>query len=817
MRAYARISAAKDMPAQATVPTSLVREVAAPIMPVRPNPNLIDKLDERTNGVGTQPNSSPPAVEQPAPASPTVPNSIDPRGAFLYPGLYNSDGTPVTPGQSTPAGPTVPEPVDPHVAFLYPDLYNPDGTPRAPGLPPAVQVQPPTRNLIPGINLAPQAPISHEGTVQVDGTSYPAQIEVNATAVTFIGLPDPVMVSTAKATVNQPHPVFGGTSWTGTLDNDQLLSRIDIANPTAGVAGIAYGDTGVRITNASGTTMTVNAQGVPEGPFENPGTGAKGIAEPLPGGGYRARFADGAIADYNAAGEVVNELPAPAGPKDDGWQAKFHDGRLAVGGWITDGLAAALGATQQTVARGVGGLTSAANGGIYTPQGRAFIQADATGPTTDPSKEWKQWLDKLSIDGTLSVLAGMGKGIVAMTSIGSLINPVGEVLGFEPDVPTFDNTIDKSIADNINAAKTEFGKGNPAGGWNHIGMATMLLPDFSDPNSVLVWAATLALGRVIGPGKGTAAHPGLPNAPMPAPVKPLPKPSDTLGASASHPAAASPALPIKLVLDSQPGLTAFDLAASRAQQGLDLARLPQRMADINTAGKDLVTGVEQYVQLNAEISKPNTTPAMAHAGGPEGTPRPPNPKPHTPTGSGAGTPPSNPTRGSSHTDRSTPNRGSESEVLGPDRDGHFPDNIDTPGVRDAFDNLADRTSGATRGFVLDAATDQRIPYPYEKPGDPIVSGQKSPWTRAMDLIKKMPFWQKYGNSTPKFAADVEMKAVIAAMDEGIKNIKIVINNTDGPCPNCRAALPYLVHPEGEITVIYPGGYRTYKGSNFKED
>ncbi|MEV6097253.1 DddA-like double-stranded DNA deaminase toxin [Nocardia sp. NPDC051981] len=812
-RAFGRVVAVQDLVPGTSVSPPAVREVAAPIMPVRPNPNLIDKIEQRTNGAGAQPDSSPAAAPtQPAQPTPTAPKSIDPRAAVMFPGLYNPDGTPAAPTQPAPADPTAPKSIDPHLAFIFPSLYNPDGTPLAPGQAPTVPQQPATKFLIPGISLAPQAPVSHEGTVEADGTTYPAQIVVASTLVTFAGVPEPVTVTTTRATVNQPHPLFGGTGWTATFDNDQHIARIDITSPTTGIAAITTSGTGLQITNTSGTTLTVNAHGVPEGPFENPATGEKGTAQPLPGGGYRTTSTNGAITDYNANGDVVNHLPAP-NTGDHGWWATTGD-------FVKNAIASTLGNAQHSITHLGAGLGAAASGGTLTPQGQAYLQAAAVDPAHDPTTAWRQWLDTLTIKGTLSAAGNLVAGAFAMTDIGAVINSGAQAFDLHPDLPTSD-TIGQAMGDNAKAAKTEFDKGNLPGGLNHLGMATGLLPDFSDPNSVLVWAATLGLGKT------ATGRAGTPEPPLPTPVKPLPTPK-TLGPGASHPAATSPAVSMKVVLDAQPQLTPFDLATSRAQQGLDLAQLPRHTAAIRAAEKDLVTGVEQHLQLHAEISQPNTTPAMAHTG-PGGTPS--HPQGPAPRGiennpnltagrdnSGTSHKPPSSDGGSSNAGRSTPDRGLESNALGPDRDGHFPADIDTPGVRQAFDDLQDRTSGATRGFALDAATDQRIPYPYGKnPDDAIVSDQKAPWTRAQELIKKMPFWRRYGNTTPKFAADVEMKAAIVARDLRIKNLKIVINNASGPCRlGCHLALPYLVDPEGSITVIYPGGYRIYKGSKFKE-
>ncbi|WP_330185154.1 hypothetical protein OHB26_17140 [Nocardia sp. NBC_01503] len=634
-----------------------------------------------------------------------------------------------------------------------------------------------------------------------DGTTYPVTVVATAKLVAFPGMA-PVLVSTSTATVNQPHPLYGGTSWTATFDNDERLTRIDITSPTTGIASVAASSTGLRITNTAGTTLTVNDKGVPSGPYENPATGEKGIAEALPGGGYRTLSADGAITEYNAAGGIVNHLPAPD-TSDDGWWAK-------TGNFVKNGIATTLGTVQHSIANIGAGLGAAASGGSLTPQGQAFIQAAAVDPDHDPAKAWRQWLDNLTVKGTLSAAGNVVSGFVGWSGIGQNINAAAGVFDLHPNLPTPDD-VGKAMGDNAKAAKVEYDKGNIPGALNHLGMATGLFPNFGNINDVVVWLALFGLG------KAAAGRSGPPEALPPTPVEPLPTPK-TLGPGASHPATVSPVGSIKPVLDSHPQLTASEFA-----------QLHEHLTELRAAERVFADQVVGFVEslTQAEIAQLTTTRAMAHTG-PGGTP----PHPQGPTtrgtdphlaagrdssGTGHQPPPSN--SGSSNNGRPTLDHGSKSRALGPDRDGRFPDDIDTPGVRQAFDDLPDRTAGPTSGFALDAATDRQIPYPYGKdPAAAITSDQKAPWKRAMALIKQMPFTPVlYRNADPKFAADVEMKAAIVARDLGIKNLKIVINNSSGPClRGCDLALPYLVDPEGSITVIYPGGYRIYKGSKFKE-
>ncbi|MFF0608494.1 EndoU domain-containing protein [Nocardia tengchongensis] len=565
------------------IPSTPLREVAAPIMPVRPDPHLMDKFDEGTNGGGVQPNPGKSTVDQPG--SSPKPSTVGQK--------------PDAGGQPAQADPATPKKFDPRIAVVFPGLINPDGTVRTPEQGYAVDTPPPpplplgvqdiinwpargeTKTLPSGITVTPESPTTYPGAIDVNGATYPGDITATTTVVVIPGRTEPMRVVDTRITVNQPHPILGGTSWTAKLDDNQQATQIDITNPTTGIAGIAMSDTGLRVKSTTGTTMTVNAQGQPDGPFENPNTGERGVAEPLPGGGYRAKFNNGAITEYNANGDVVNHLPAPRADtsSDDGFWSKANDARLAAGGWITDGLSAALGAVQQKVTQGVAGLTSAASGGSLTPQGRAYLPAANGESLEDPNKAWKDWFDKLSINGTATSLGHVITGWFAWTDLGRPVNSVGEALGYHPNLPNSD-TVGEAMGDNVKAAQKEFDKGNTAAGFNYLGMATGLLPDFRDPNSVLVWG--ILAGRSKNSAKGS---PGAPEVPLPAPMKPLPKPPATLGSGIASPATATPSLPIRVVLDRQPRLEKFDLAQSLTQQGLDVQQLQLRMAEIRTAEK----------------------------------------------------------------------------------------------------------------------------------------------------------------------------------------------------------------------------------------
>ncbi|MFD7846759.1 hypothetical protein ACFV4K_27975 [Nocardia sp. NPDC059764] len=554
--------------------------MTAPIMPVRPNPHQMDKFDDQPNGAGAQPNPSQPTIEQPRPS----------------PQPATGGQTPNASGQPTPADPATPKKFSPGIAPFFPTLINPDGTVRTAEQGYVVDTPPTplplgpldvinwpapgeTKTLPSGLTVIPGSPTTYPGAIDVNGTTYPGEITATTTVLVLPGRAEPIPVVDTRITVNQPHPFLGGTSWTAKLDDNQQATQIDIANPTMGIAGIAMSDTGLRIKRTTGTTMTVNAQGQPDGPFENPSTGERGVAEPLPGGGYRAKFDNGAITEYNANGDVVNHLPAPRADSGDGFWSKGNDARLTAGGWITDGLAAALGAVQQKAAQGVAGLTSATSGGSLTPVGRAYLPAANGESLEDPSKTWKAWFDKLSINGTARSLGHVVTGLFAMTDLGEPANSVGEALGYHPNLPTID-TIGQAMGDNVKAAQKEFDKGNTVGGLNYLGMATGLLPDFRDPNSVLVWAVLARLGK-----NSVKGSPGVPEMPLPAPIKPLPKLPATLGSGIVNPAAATPAFPIKMVLDRQPSLEKFELAQSVAQQGLDVQQLQLRMAEIRTTEK----------------------------------------------------------------------------------------------------------------------------------------------------------------------------------------------------------------------------------------
>ncbi|UFS95535.1 DddA-like double-stranded DNA deaminase toxin [Nocardia huaxiensis] len=802
-RTFARIRSVQDMTSRTSAPTSSLQEVSAPLPlhPRDPGPKAQERIEQLANDPVPQPKSDTPGSVQPA----TPPQSTLPGGQSAPTNLNNADR------------------VDPSIAVNFPGLINPDGTVRTPEQGYTVDVPPPpflgTEDIqqwpAPGESktLPSGATVTGDqatgtGSIEIDGTTYPGNVVATTTVVILPGQLQPFTAVDTKITVAQPHPRLGGTGWTATLGDNNQPIRIDIANPTTGMTSVAMTSAGLRITNTSGMTMTVNTQGQPDGPFENYATGERGVAEPLPGGGYRAKFHNGAVTEYDADGNVLSHTPAPdTSSPGDGWVSRLNDLRLAAGQKITDGIARVLGGFGHSFGQGAYTLGSVGYGGPNTPQGMAFAQVAAADAARDPSTEWKNWLGKLSIKGTTSAAGHLLVGLFAMTDIGAVINAAGEVLGFHPNLPDFDNTIAESAFQNAQAAKAEFDKGNPVGGWNHVGMATGLLPDFRDPNSVLLWGALF--GTRLPGGKGDLGTPG---ASVPAPVKPVPKPTEAFGLTKPNSSPATSVMPMKDVLASQPGLTKFDLGKSTAQQGLELSQLQQRMAEIREAGKNVVAGVEQHVQLQAEISRQNAIPARAHSGTGESSPTFGGGSPDSPTGSGSWNAADRTSGPSGHADTSASSRDTSHGPGAADRDSRSPLNL--PGVQKAFEDLpgfqSTGTGGKTIGFVLDD-DGNRIPLPFENPYEPLWSGAEEPYKQAAEMVKGTPAWP-YAHGSPGWAYDVEMKAIVIARQLGIKNPIIVINHSGGPCPGCLRTLPFLPDPNGTITIVWPGGKATYNGS-----
>ncbi|MFD7844186.1 DddA-like double-stranded DNA deaminase toxin [Nocardia sp. NPDC059764] len=206
---------------------------------------------------------------------------------------------------------------------------------------------------------------------------------------------------------------------------------------------------------------------------------------------------------------------------------------------------------------------------------------------------------------------------------------------------------------------------------------------------------------------------------------------------------------------------------------------------------------------------------MAHAGRPEGEPNGGGANPERPLGPPpkirADSSPGTSGRTASSLSASGGDRGTGStNHKGPAQHGDK-----NPGVREALEDLPEYQSSGTRkktyGYLLDA-DGRKIPYPYQESGGLIISGKEGSWKKAVELIQNMPFWQRFGKTTPNFASDVEPKAAIAALESGHKFVTIVINNTNGPCRGCMETLPYLVDPKGTIDVVWPGGSISFRGS-----
>ncbi|MBF6357683.1 hypothetical protein IU449_24565 [Nocardia higoensis] len=108
---------------------------------------------------------------------------------------------------------------------------------------------------------------------------------------------------------------------------------------------------------------------------------------------------------------------------------------------------------------------------------------------------------ELSLGGVARQFGHMAVGIFAMTDLGAVVNNVGGWFGRHPNLPTSDD-VAAGIATQVEAAKAEADKGNTAGVVNHLGMASGLLPDWRDPNSVVAFGIALgAFGGAAGRGK----------------------------------------------------------------------------------------------------------------------------------------------------------------------------------------------------------------------------------------------------------------------------------------------------------------------------
>lgn len=122
-----------------------------------------------------------------------------------------------------------------------------------------------------------------------------------------------------------------------------------------------------------------------------------------------------------------------------------------------------------------------------------------------------------------------------------------------------------------------------------------------------------------------------------------------------------------------------------------------------------------------------------------------------------------------------------------------------------FGKTQDRTHGRWHGAVKTGVSADREWVSGED--DRFARSAQARWEREQPGPKR--------TKTFALAGHVEVKFAEYMREKGLKNERIVINNPDGPCPlpmGCERYMSWILEPGSSLTVVYPGGERTFVGT-----